>query len=470
MEARKIRDPIHDFVSLTGKECEIIGTRIFQRLRGIKQLAFAYLVYPSALHTRFEHSLGVCHIAGLISESLRLKDEETRIVRLASLLHDLGHGPFSHVSELILEVYADRKAIKERASHREKIHELITYDIIRMSSDLDALVGKGDLEKIIQMLSRGYGEPCLRSIVSGPLDADKQDYLLRDSHSCGVKYGVFDLAQLHRALRAVEDPTDKSMQLMISDDGVHAFEQFILAKYYMTTQVYSHKVRIITDMMIARAIRLGIEVDGIDELRELFLYDGSSDFIKGYVEWDDSRFLLYFGGDGFKGKLCWDFLARLSERRLLKRIYRKEITALSAEARDPISRISEPESMASRAALEKSIFGLLESRGIRFRVPTEDQFHYIIVHAYTTKSVRTQSRDDESAVLIDKRPLPKPFEQESTLFRSIDEKLSEAFVEVFAPVTYDTVAERRVLLDTIDQPITEILNGYFKGETINAHA
>src|SRR5437667_2274519 len=115
-EPRKIRDPIHDFVSLTAKETDVVGTRIFQRLRGIKQLAFANLVYPSALHTRFEHSLGVCHVAGMLAKSLELPGDETIIVRLAALLHDLGHGPFSHVSEVSLEHYADRKAITTRIS------------------------------------------------------------------------------------------------------------------------------------------------------------------------------------------------------------------------------------------------------------------------------------------------------------------------------------------------------------------
>ncbi|MFA6472995.1 MAG: HD domain-containing protein, partial [Candidatus Latescibacterota bacterium] len=98
-EKRQIRDPIHDFISLDSKEADIVNTPIFQRLRGIRQLAFAYLVYPGALHTRFEHSLGVCHVAGSIADNLNLDKEEKRIIRLAALLHDIGHGPFSHVSE-----------------------------------------------------------------------------------------------------------------------------------------------------------------------------------------------------------------------------------------------------------------------------------------------------------------------------------------------------------------------------------
>src|SRR6202167_5826835 len=111
-EERRVRDPIHGFVRLSGDEADIVETPLFQRLRGIRQLAMANLVYPGALHTRFDHSLGVCHVAGMLARQLRLtEDSEVTLVRLAALLHDLGHGPFSHVSENLLERYADRSKL-----------------------------------------------------------------------------------------------------------------------------------------------------------------------------------------------------------------------------------------------------------------------------------------------------------------------------------------------------------------------
>src|SRR4051812_39873863 len=107
----KVRDPVHNFVHLEEDEVKLVDTPVFQRLRGIRQLAMANLVYPGALHTRFDHSLGVCHVAGLMAEELELQDHDRRLVRLAALLHDLGHGPFSHVSEISLERFADRSKL-----------------------------------------------------------------------------------------------------------------------------------------------------------------------------------------------------------------------------------------------------------------------------------------------------------------------------------------------------------------------
>jgi hypothetical protein len=106
-------------------------------------------------------------------------------------MHDLGHGPFSHVSEEALEVYADRSKLPAKT---DKIHELITATLIRNDDELSHLLSLRERENVIALLDKGYGEPIVRSVLSGPLDSDKQDYLLRDSYYCGVKYGVFDLA------------------------------------------------------------------------------------------------------------------------------------------------------------------------------------------------------------------------------------------------------------------------------------
>jgi uncharacterized protein len=213
------------------------------------------LVYPGAVHTRFDHTLGVFYVTGLLCEVFRFSDEDKRLVRLSALLHDLGHGPFSHVSEGALEIFADRSKIGDRlkGDSTAGIHELLTQDLLWTDKNIVDLVGKNAIRKIVALLSHGYGEPVLKSVVSGPLDADKQDYLLRDTYFCGVKYGVFDLQQLHKELQVVEDPS-QGKQLMISSDGVHALEQFVLAKYYLTAQVYSHRVRLITDQMVVRAV------------------------------------------------------------------------------------------------------------------------------------------------------------------------------------------------------------------------
>jgi putative nucleotidyltransferase with HDIG domain len=125
----KLRDPVHNFVHLREKEIELIDTPVFQRLRGIRQLAMANLVYPGALHTRFDHSIGVCHVAGLMAEELGIADDDLELVRFAALLHDLGHGPFSHVSETSLKRFTDPSNLPA-GQKKEKIHELVTAKVI----------------------------------------------------------------------------------------------------------------------------------------------------------------------------------------------------------------------------------------------------------------------------------------------------------------------------------------------------
>src|ERR1019366_3390468 len=125
---------------------------------------------------------------------------------------------------------------------KDQIHESFSRQIILTDQSLQRFISDKEREQIVGLLDGSWGHSILRSIMSGPLDADKQDYLLRDSYFCGVKYGVYDLQQLHKELQVVEDPS-QGKQLMISSDGVHALEQFVLAKYYLTAQVYSHRVR-----------------------------------------------------------------------------------------------------------------------------------------------------------------------------------------------------------------------------------
>ena len=148
----------------------MVNSPALQRLRGIRQLAFACLAYPGALHTRFDHTLGVTHVAGMMADELNLTPDERQLVQLAGLLHDIGHGPFSHVSEVSLSRFADGSKLKADQKHH-KIHELVTAQIIRTDSTLG--LPTSDREAVIQLLGSGYGRPVLRQVLSGPLDADK---------------------------------------------------------------------------------------------------------------------------------------------------------------------------------------------------------------------------------------------------------------------------------------------------------
>lgn len=281
---RELRDPIHGFIALSDSESAIVDTPLFQRLRRIKQLALASLVYPGALQTRFEHSLGVAHLAQKLSERLlRDEDPETMTtVRRVALLHDIGHGPFSHVSESVLEELC-REGERIGGGPEEKIHEQLTYALIMTSPDLARLICDRERETVVGLLSGRRGSRLARGIVSGPLDADKLDYLLRDSYFCGVKYGIYDIDRLVATLASFRSGNDRSPA--VGGDGLHSLEQFVLAKYYMTTQVYRHRLRLITDAMITRAILLGIREDKLDFLKELYSYDGSQHYLRNWVQW-----------------------------------------------------------------------------------------------------------------------------------------------------------------------------------------
>ena len=289
----------------------------------------------------------------------------------------------------------------------------------------------------------------MRAIVSGPLDADKQDYLLRDSHFCGVPYGLFDIHQLHRSL-ILFGPDDEK-DLMIDPDGIHAVEQYVLAKYYLTSNVYRHRVRQITDQMIIRAICLGIDEDEVDALRRLYTFDGTDDFFEQYRGWDDARFLATFGGDDAPGKYSGELLRDLRGRRLLKRVFSCPLDEFSSvELRRRLQTLDDLENKVQRGELESSIAAILPAIDGR---PVESRF--VIVHAYTIRSVRVSSRNDEASIMVVRDPNPRPFEQESALFRSINEGYAEGYVEVYAPVTWDTATDKKKLRRDLKGPIRE---------------
>jgi HD superfamily phosphohydrolase len=235
----RLRDPIHGFLHADALEAALIGSRPAQRLRWIHQLGFTFLVFPGAEHSRFSHVLGAMALAGRVFDSLVAKRPDLlagadrsrarRLVRAAALLHDVGHAPFSHSAE-------DRFA--EAIDHEEMTRRLLAGDEIRAIFDR---LGDGlALDEVVELLA-GRVAPerrFLAQIVSGELDVDKMDYLLRDSLFCGVRYGVYDLDRLVDTLLPVVDPETGETGLGVESGGVHAVEALILARYYMFTQVY----------------------------------------------------------------------------------------------------------------------------------------------------------------------------------------------------------------------------------------
>jgi hypothetical protein len=418
----EIRDPIHGFVFREPTEQGIIDTNVFQRLRRLKQLAFAYLVYPGAMHTRFDHSLGAFHVASRVAMQLRLPPEEIRLVRLAALLHDVGHGPYSHVSEPILERHANKKKVKLKP--HQQVHELITAQILRENPELGRWVLEKDREKIIGILDGQSGFSVLHDIVSGPLDADKQDYLLRDSYFCGVRYGLYDIDFLIGQLRLHEDADDR--YLGISKNGIYALEQFVLAKYYMKTQVYHHRIRLITDQMVERAISLGIEKDAVPWLNDLYRYDGSPEFLDHYLGWTDERLMTKILEESPKTRVSSIF-RRLVERKLLKCI----LNVNQNDFADPDARIMVfGESNWFHSPLEAMI-------AEHFKIDEPD---LVICKLVTFPSaVKTESQ----VLVVDPVKAPTYFLQESALFGAVNQAILEQRFQIYAPITYKDEKDRK---------------------------
>ena len=236
-----IRDPLWNNIRVDPLALRLIDTRVFQRLRYVRQLGWAYLVYPGATHARFEHALGAYHLAGL---TLRLLDErgdlrgvdpiEGAIVRAAALLHDVGHYPFSHALEEI------------GAPH----HEQVARPLITTGQVADVLRTLApDAPERVFALIRGQSNSPLQGLVSGSLDLDKIEYLKRDALMCGVPYGEIDVDRLMNALTVVNDSAGRGAHIGVLEKGLSALESLLFAKYQMYRNVYwHHAVRSATAM------------------------------------------------------------------------------------------------------------------------------------------------------------------------------------------------------------------------------
>jgi hypothetical protein len=238
-----IRDPVHGFIRADPLEAALIASRPLQRLRFIHQLGFTFLVFPGAEHSRFSHALGAMHLAGRVYDALCVKSDgllpagprapERRLVRAAALLHDLGHAPFSHSAEGLFE---------EAIDHEEMTRRLISSPEIE---SIFARHGEGLAAGDVIRLLGGAREPrpaasrqLLAQVISGELDVDKMDYLLRDSLFCGVRYGSYDLERVLDTMLPLEDPEGGELGIGVEEGGVHALEALVMARYYMFTQVY----------------------------------------------------------------------------------------------------------------------------------------------------------------------------------------------------------------------------------------
>jgi len=280
-----IRDSVHGNLYLDDFEIKLADTPQIQRLRRIKQLGFTNLVYPGANHSRFEHSLGTMHTASMIAGSVGLNDYERKMLRVCALLHDIGHGPFSHVSEGALDT----------------THEYLTSKVIQETQIKDIVAEKFDPDEIIDIIN---GKGRFGQIMSGDLDADRMDYLVRDSYYTGVAYGTIDIERLIYSMK-LED------NLIIGSKGIHAAESALIARYQMYPSVYQHHTTRIINSMFRRCMKWLFESGNIDP-ETIYLYDDSD--IISIARAEEGR--------------VKDVINRLDNRDLLKSVYSIKLSDL----------------------------------------------------------------------------------------------------------------------------------------------
>lgn len=274
-----IRDPIHDHIELDELALSLIDTPAIQRLRRIRQLGFSNLVYPGANHTRFEHSLGVYHLTRMLID--QVEERRQKELLAAALLHDVGHGPFSHATEHLIQRYTKKK------------HD-----------DVETILKKGSVSDVLRDNSISIsavakhirGETSIGQIINSEIDVDKMDYLVRDAHYTGVAFGLVDY------IRLIHEISFKENKLVLNSGGLQAAESLLVSRFLMHPTVYFHHVSRIAESMCSHAAQYLIENEGLTPA--------------SLQRMDDAELMMKMKSS--KGYAA-DIAGRLDERRLFKR-------------------------------------------------------------------------------------------------------------------------------------------------------
>ncbi len=277
-----IKDPVHGYVEVEDFIRPILDAPALQRLRYVRQLGFSYLVYPGATHSRFEHSLGTMHLADIACRRFGLTDSERRLIVTAALLHDIGHGPFSHASEPLMEALLHRSHDQIQPVVEERFGTLLHAAGID-PSELCAVV---------------KGTHPLSGILHGDLDVDRMDYLLRDAYYTGAPYGTVDA---HRLIRNILHTPEG---IVLDENGINAAESLLIARTLMRPAVYFHHVSRIAECMFHLAMLEHTKTDPAPRIEKLLLCDDAS---------------CMQALRNSESPMAREMMARIYERRLYKR-------------------------------------------------------------------------------------------------------------------------------------------------------
>lgn len=302
-EGRIIRDVVHSDIVFEQKFFEIVDTAEFQRLNRIKQLSCEYLVFPGATHTRLAHSIGCYYVMEKLIEHFsaelrklgyEVREKERELALCAALIHDIGHGPFSHSFEHIFKLQSHESwAVSILREESTQIHQVICRNF-----------GEDFLDALTDLISKEYGGQreegilsVISTLVSSQVDADRMDYLLRDSYFTSVSNGNYDLNRLIRSL-GIEKSPGGNFTVFINEKFMATLEEYILARYYMHKEVYQHSVKKQMEGILRKVFRRasellgqGAELSCHPVLRKLLL--GESVDVKEYLLLDDTVFLYH---------------------------------------------------------------------------------------------------------------------------------------------------------------------------------
>lgn len=349
MYTKYIRDPVWGYIGITETEKSIIDTFPVQRLRGIKQLSVTNIAYPGGDHSRFLHALGTMHLSGRIAENLDLSEDDWQLVRLAGLLHDIGHGPFSHSSEEIL------------TKHLGVNHEDLGERVLKESSLADEVSSQGfSPDELAELI---FGEPgsekYLKQIIASQFDADKMDFLVRDSYFTGVEYGQIDVHRLIQAMRIIRG------DIAIDKKALAALETFMIARYEMFLNVYYHHSVRAAEIMLREAMDHAREILGLTTFQDIeeFLQLDDAHIVSGLGNLEPSR---YEGEKRKEAEIAEEEFEKLKRRELIKPCYEREVH-ISDEY---VAKLLSDDSVRRQKELEIADKGGIDPEYVTVDVPT----------------------------------------------------------------------------------------------------